>query len=316
MTPRRTSPRRRSAPASPARGASSCRSRSRAVVGFVFLLALTTHLPNLKTLFPADARGRRSGRRTASTTSAAASPSSTSWSTTSADLGDLLAAGIAIAMAFCGLSSVASAGRMLYAFSRDDGAARLRLAQEGVAPLPDAGQLAGRDRRRRRGCSRSRRSRRRPGTAIVIITAISTIFLYAAYGDRASTSARRRRTGSRSASGVWAAGRSPSPGSRSFWVLVLMVLFSFPTSGNISWPFMVGDRRASARLLLRLGAVDASRVRGPWATRRADRDRARVRARGRGGRRPPDHATVTRSMRAGRHRRPAPLPSSPTEEDR
>ena len=25
-----------------------------------------------------------------------------------------------------------------------------------------------------------------------------------------------------------------------FWILVLMVLFSFPTSGNISWPFMVG----------------------------------------------------------------------------
>jgi hypothetical protein len=25
-----------------------------------------------------------------------------------------------------------------------------------------------------------------------------------------------------------------------FWVIVLMVLFSFPTSGNISWPFMAG----------------------------------------------------------------------------
>ena len=25
-----------------------------------------------------------------------------------------------------------------------------------------------------------------------------------------------------------------------FWVVVLMVLFSFPTSGNISFPFMVG----------------------------------------------------------------------------
>ena len=25
-----------------------------------------------------------------------------------------------------------------------------------------------------------------------------------------------------------------------FWVIVLMILFSFPTSGNISWPFMVG----------------------------------------------------------------------------
>ena len=23
-----------------------------------------------------------------------------------------------------------------------------------------------------------------------------------------------------------------------FWIVVLMILFSFPTSGNISWPFM------------------------------------------------------------------------------
>lgn len=36
-------------------------------------------------------------------------------------LGGLLAAGIAVAMTFCGFSSIASAGRMLYAFSRDDG---------------------------------------------------------------------------------------------------------------------------------------------------------------------------------------------------
>jgi amino acid transporter len=36
-------------------------------------------------------------------------------------LGGILAAGIAIAMTFCGFSSIASAGRMLFAFSRDDG---------------------------------------------------------------------------------------------------------------------------------------------------------------------------------------------------
>ena len=42
------------------------------------------------------------------------------------------------------------------AFSRDDGAARIRLAQEGLAPLPHAGQLADRDRRRSRGSSPSR----------------------------------------------------------------------------------------------------------------------------------------------------------------
>ena len=36
-------------------------------------------------------------------------------------LGGLLSAGIAFAMTFCGFSSIASAGRMLFAFSRDDG---------------------------------------------------------------------------------------------------------------------------------------------------------------------------------------------------
>ena len=36
-------------------------------------------------------------------------------------LGGLLALGVAFAMTFCGFSSIASAGRMLYAFSRDDG---------------------------------------------------------------------------------------------------------------------------------------------------------------------------------------------------
>ena len=38
-----------------------------------------------------------------------------------AGLAGVLGGGIAIAMCFCGLSSVASAGRMLFAFSRDDG---------------------------------------------------------------------------------------------------------------------------------------------------------------------------------------------------
>ncbi len=36
-------------------------------------------------------------------------------------LGGLLAVGVAFAMTFCGFSSIASAGRMLFAFSRDDG---------------------------------------------------------------------------------------------------------------------------------------------------------------------------------------------------
>ena len=84
-------------------------------------------------------------------------------------------------MWFCGLASVAAAGRMLFAFSRDDGIPGSRLAEAvshryrtpansliAIAVISwlftVATFIVG------------------TGTAIVIITAISTIFLYAAYG--------------------------------------------------------------------------------------------------------------------------------------
>jgi amino acid transporter len=152
-------------------------------------------------------------------------------------LGDLLAAGIAIAMAFCGLSSVAAAGRMLFAFSRDDGipgsgwlkkvSHRFRTPANSLTAIVvvawlfsvAAGVVGG-------------------GTAIVIVTAISTIFLYAAYGvviylGATTTDWLRFR--------VWSLGRWSKPVAwlAVFWVVVLMILFSFPTSGNISLPFMV-----------------------------------------------------------------------------
>ncbi len=153
-------------------------------------------------------------------------------------MGDLLAAGIAIAMAFCGLSSVAAAGRMLFAFSRDDGipgsrwlkkvSHRFRTPANALTAivvvawvftlLPPALSAAA------------------PRSSIV--TAISTIFLYAAYGVviylGATTSEWLKLR-------VWSLGRWSKPVAwlAVFWVIVLMVLFSFPTSGNISWPFMV-----------------------------------------------------------------------------
>ena len=46
-----------------------------------------------------------------------------------------------------------------------------------------------------------------------------------------------------------------------------MVLFSFPTSGNISWPFMVVTVVFLLVYYFALGPADASRARGPWATR-------------------------------------------------
>ncbi len=174
------------------------------------------------------------------------------------NIGDILAAGIAIAMAFCGLSSVASAGRMLFAFSRDDG-------------LPGAGWLKQVSRRYRTPANSLAAIVVvswlftvaafivGTGTAIVIVTAISTIFLYAAYGvviylGATTTDWLQHR--------VWSLGRYSKPIAYAavFWVLILMVLFSFPTSGNISWPFMVGT---VVLLLIYYFGFARSRFQGP-----------------------------------------------------
>ena len=207
-----------------------------AVVGFVFLVALSTHLPDLSTLFPAVLDDE---------TLPAASQYYFGGGVAViailqynlGQMGDILAAGIAIAMAFCGLSSVASAGRMLYAFSRDDGlpgsgwlkkvSHRYRTPANALTAMVvvawvfsvAAGYVGG-------------------GTAIVIVTAISTIFLYAAYGICIYLGATTQDwLGER----VWSLGRLSKPIAwvAIFWIVVLMVLFSWPTSGNISFPFMI-----------------------------------------------------------------------------
>ena len=163
-------------------------------------------------------------------------------------------------MAFCGLSSVAAAGRMLFAFSRDDGlpasgwlkkvSHRYRTPANALTAIvvvswlfTVAAFIVG------------------TGTAIIIVTAISTIFLYAAYGIviylGATTSEwTNHRT--------WSLGRWSRPIAwlSVFWVIVLMVLFSFPTSGNISWPFMVAT---VVLLLVYYFGWARSRFRGPQA---------------------------------------------------
>src|SRR4029078_3375348 len=164
-----------------------------------------------------------------------------------------------------GLSSVAAAGRMLFAFSRDDG-------------LPGAGWLKKVSRRYRTpenavtaivivswlftvaafavGAAGGPGG---GGIAIVIVTAISTIFLYAAYGVviflGATTSEWVKER-------VWSLGRLSKPIAwvAVFWIIVLMVLFSWPTSGNISLPFMVG---AVILLLIYYFAWARSRFKGP-----------------------------------------------------
>jgi amino acid transporter len=206
-----------------------------AVAGYVFLMALTLHTPDMSALFPASLDD-------ASTYSqyyfgGGVAVISILVYNLGEFLGDLLSAGIAIAMAFCGLSSVAAAGRMLYAFARDDG-------------LPGSGWLKQVSHRYRTPANSLTgivvvawlftvaAFIVGAGTAIVIVTAVSTIFLYAAYGvviylGATTTGWLEHR--------VWSLGRWSKPIAwvAVFWVLVLMVLFSFPTSGNISWPFMV-----------------------------------------------------------------------------
>jgi amino acid transporter len=211
-----------------------------AVVGFVFLLALDTHLPDTATLFPAELTD------SATYSTYYFGQGYAVYDTLKYNLdmiGALLGAGIAIAMSFCTLSSIASAGRMLFAFSRDDGVPgsrwlkrvshRYRTPANALVAivvvawifailafyLGATGSAGG------------------GGIAIVIVTAISTIFLYAAYGipiylGTRSEAWRQER--------VWSLGRwsKPIAALAIFWILVLLVLFAWPTSGNISWPFM------------------------------------------------------------------------------
>ena len=229
-----------------------------AVVGYVFLLALTLHTPDLSTLFPATLTPDNTAAASQYYFGGGVAVISILVYNLGDFLGNFISAGIAIAMAFCGLSSVAAAGRMLFAFSRDDG-------------LPGSGWL-------KKVSHRYRTPANSliaivivswlftvaafivgTGTAIVIVTAISTIFLYAAYGVviylGATTSGWLEHR-------VWSLGRWSKPIAwlAVFWVIVLMVLFSFPTSGNISWPFMVAT---VAILLVYYYGYARSRFQGP-----------------------------------------------------
>ena len=206
-----------------------------AVVGYIFLMALTLHTPNLSALFP----GTLGDASTYSQYYFGGGVAVISILVYNMGdfFGNFVSAGIAIAMAFCGLSSVAAAGRMLYALSRDDGlpasgwlkkvSKRYRTPANSLVAIvvvswlfTVAAFIVG------------------TGTAIIIVTAVSTIFLYAAYGIVIYLGATTKDwVGHR----TWSLGRWSKPVAwlSLFWILVLMALFSFPTSGNISWPFMV-----------------------------------------------------------------------------
>jgi amino acid transporter len=235
-----------------------------AVVGYLFLFVLTTHLPSLKDLFPADLSKADPDKLSTYYFGGGYAVFET-LKYNLATVGQLLGAGIAIAMSFCTLSSVASAGRMLFAFSRDDGVPgsawlkkvshRYRTPSNSLVTIvvvaflfTVAAFFVG-----------ALGSPGGGGIAIVIVTAISTIFLYAAYAvpiylGLTTEGWRSER--------VWSLGRWSKPVAivALLWTVVLLVLFSFPTSGNISWPFMV---LAIVLLLVYYFAWARSRFQGP-----------------------------------------------------
>ena len=234
-----------------------------AVAGYIFLLAITTHLPDLTPLFPPVLEDAAVYSQYYFGDGAAVLYTLTE--NLGAGLGGVLGGAIAIAMAFCGLSSVASAGRMLFAFSRDDGvpgsgwlkkvshryrtpANALTVIVIGAFILTFLAFWVGR------------------GIAVVIVTAVSTIFLYAAYGvpiylGLVTDEWRQKQ--------VWSLGRWSKPIAviSLIWIVVLMFLFSFPTSGNISWPFMVA---IILFLLIYYFGWARSRFKGPQAQGRED----------------------------------------------
>jgi amino acid transporter len=143
-------------------------------------------------------------------------------------LGGILSAGVAIAMTFCGFSSIASASRMLFAFSRDDGVPGSRWLKKvdhryrtpaysvivitALSWLLIAGvyvlvKAAGGD----------------PFFIIAGITGISTVLLYWAYGAciylgiRGNQSWREER--------VWSLGRWSVPLG---WVAIGWIIFMTP----------------------------------------------------------------------------------------
>jgi len=237
-----------------------------AVVGYIVLVALSTHLPSLGTLFPSvldDTTLPGSSQYYFGggvAVIAILEYNLNSLVILNVGMGDWLAAAIAIAMAFCGLSSVAAAGRMLFAFSRDDGlpgarflkkvSHRYRTPANSLTAIVvfswlftvAAFILGG-------------------GTAIVVVTAISTIFLYAAYGMVIYLGATTKGWLSER---VWSLGRYSKPVAwlAVAWVIVLLFLFSWPTSGNISWPFMAVT---VVLLLVYYFAWARSRFKGPHA---------------------------------------------------
>jgi amino acid transporter len=196
-----------------------------AVAGYVVLVALVLKMPD-----PADVMANSGGYGVAYILGQNLGAGLN-------QLGGLLAAGVAIAMTFCGFSSIASAGRMLYAFSRDDGlpgsgwlkkvSKRWRTPSNAVFAISLASwllillvyvlfKLLGGD----------------PLFLIAGITGVSTVLLYWAYGIciwlglRGDQSWRSKQTWSL---GSWS---RPLAWISVIWIILITPLFLYPFELN------------------------------------------------------------------------------------
>jgi amino acid transporter len=198
-----------------------------AVVGYIVLLGLVTHLPPLDQVMNCDPTKVALCSQYYGGTAVVFSTLTYNLG----QLGDVLGAAIAVAMSLCGLASVAAAGRMLFAFSRDRGVPgspwlrkvshRYRTPANATVAivvfsylLTNAAYIAG------------------SFTAIAIVTAISTIALYWAYGVPIFLGIFGKQEWRDHA--VWKLGRFSKPiaGVACLWIVVISVLFLWPTSGN------------------------------------------------------------------------------------
>jgi len=198
-----------------------------AVVGYIVLLGLVTHLPPLDQIMNCDPTKVALCSQYYGGTAVVFSTLTYNLGS----LGDVLGAAIAVAMSLCGLASVAAAGRMLFAFSRDHGVPgspwlrkvshRFRTPANATVAivvfsylLTNAAYIAG------------------SFTAIAIVTAISTIALYWAYGVPIFLGIVGKQEWRDHA--VWKLGRFSKPVAAlaCLWIVVISFLFLWPTSGN------------------------------------------------------------------------------------
>lgn len=201
-----------------------------AIVGYVLLLAITYALPPVAETLAADASGTPAVAYTLIENLAG--------------LGVFLSFVIVVAMILCGMSAIASTGRMIFAFARDGGVpfsrffSHVSLAQRSPdVALCTAGILAVLI--TVYAYVSARGDAAAASTTIGIITGMSTALLYWAYGLPILLGLR---------SGVWRERRTWSLGTRSralqvisiAWIVVISILFLWRPDNEYAFRGTVG----------------------------------------------------------------------------